>query len=199
MIRRGVLAVVAACVLAACAGGGSPPAVPGPADSTPGTVLLSRTEGWRAGLPGTMDPYVLVEVAYDARTAQRAWAENVPADAGTRATPYEDGRSGSLTDVDLARQRIVVVSTGTSGSCPGWIRGLALGADGKVDVFSAAHVPPPADACTADYRPYRTVLAVDADRLPARAALGDGVTGLLDGSDQVGGGVLVVPYPFAPS
>ena len=205
MIRRGILAVVAVLALAACSGGGTPPRVPPPADTVPGSTLLAKTDGWRADLStddGTRTvPYVLVEIAYDAASARRAWTENAPADAQVRTgEPYRQGRHGRLEDVDLTRQRVVVVSAGESGSCPGWIRGAALGADGRLDVFSAAHVTSPDGACTADYRPYRTVLAVDASRLPAEQDLADGgAAGLLDGSSEVGDGVLVVRYPYAPA
>lgn len=196
MIRRGVLAVVAVLVLAACSGTSS-----GPSSAfVPGTTVLSKTSGWRAGLdPETASHYMVVEIAYDEATARRAWAENVPAGAVVRNDlPVTDGLYGRFDAVDLTKQRIVVVEAGQSGSCPGWIRGLSTRADGTVDVFEGSRVPPGADGCTADYNAYRTVLAVDIGRLPAATDLSaTGPRALVDGA-AIDSGVLVVPYPYVP-
>jgi hypothetical protein len=47
--------------------------------------------------------------------------------------------------------------------------------------------------CTADYRPYRLVLAVDRDRLPPISELP--TTRVLFNGEQLGGGGLVTTYP----
>jgi hypothetical protein len=196
MIRRGVLAVVAVLALAACSGTTPEPAPP----YVPGTTVLSKTSGWRAALdPETASHYMVVEIAYDEATARRAWAENVPAGAVARNDlPVTDGLYGSFDAVDLTKQRIVVVEAGQSGSCPGWIRGISTRADGTVEVSQGTKVPPGADGCTADYNAYRTVLAVDAGRLPAVTDLSaTGPRALVDGA-TIDSGVLVVPYPYVP-
>ena len=191
MIRRGVL--VAAVVLVGAVW--ATWSVLGRSQVVEGNLVLSRTDGWRPGIDAGRFPYAVVEVAYDAATARRLWAENVPADLPVRAgPPYEDGRFGSIEDVDLTTQRLVVVSTGGSRTCPGWVRGVTQGRAGRTDVRVGTHRQPP--GCTSDFHRFRSVLAVDADRLPTQAELGNGAVALLNASGDAGDRVLVVPYPY---
>lgn len=124
---------------------------------------LAKAPGWRDGLGQLEDVYALVEVAYDRETAQRAWDENVPGDLQPRddEQPAEPGRYGGLDEVDLERQAVVVWSSGESGSCPEWLVDIET-VDDRVRVQTDAT----ADVCTADYNPYRLVVAVDRAALP---------------------------------
>ena len=200
MIRRGVLAVAVLLALAACSDAGS--AARDREAPVAGSVVLAKADRWRTALGDddeATSAYMVVEIAYDAAAARRAWAENVPSDLPTvTGPPYTAGRFAAFEDVDLARQRIVVVSGGQSGSCPGWVRGVTTRPDGTVDVLEGTHVPAGWDGCPADYNPYRTVLAVDADLLPARSALGYGRPAALVDGATIDSGVRVVAYPFEP-
>lgn len=194
-----VLPAVGALLVAGCTGG-SHADVPAPTKSVAaaaGTVVLGKADGWRPALATDADAtsyYAVVEIAYDAATARRAWAENAPTGPVLTGPPARPGLYGRFEDVDLARQRIVVVSTGESGTCPAWVSGVAVRPGGIVEVTQGSIDP--AATCTADHRPYRTVLAVDVDRLPAPGDLTPPPTVLFDGS-EVGSGAPVVAYPFA--
>lgn len=139
------------------AGCGGPTA--GTAD---GVEALARDDGWREG--SDAEPrFVVVEIAWDRATAQQAWEENVDASLpDADGTPDAPGRYGSLEQVDLDEQALVVVSSGTSSSCPAWVADLRTDEDRLLVELDRA----PAQACTDDFVPYRMVLAVDRDRLP---------------------------------
>ena len=196
-----VLLPAVAAVLAGCTGGSHADA-PAPTRSVAaaaGTVVLGKAEGWRPALAADTDAtshYAVVEIAYDAESARRAWAENAPAGPVRPGPPVEPGLYGRFEDVDLARQRIVVVSTGQSGTCPSWVSGVAVRPGGTVEMTQGSLDP--TATCTADHRAYRTVLAVDVERLPAAGDLTPPPTVLVDGS-EVGSGVPVVAYPFDPA
>lgn len=155
--------VMTALVLAACGGdvGSSGP------DDGPVTVL-ARADGWRAGIEPSVG-FMLLEVAMDEGTALQAWADNVPNElpAADGDPPTEPGAFRSLDDVDFDMQAVVVVSSGGSSSCPPWVRDIRI-LDDRVEVSLAREA---AEACTDDLHPYRLVLAVDRDRLPAPEAL----------------------------
>ncbi len=131
---------------------------------------LAKAEDWREGLRRDDESWeALAEIAYDRAAAQRAWEANVPADLPRDpADPVQPGVFVTLADVDFAQEAVVVWSAGESGSCPEWVADLRTDADGTVhlDLDSAG-----GPACTADYNPYRMVLAVDRDRLPDPSAL----------------------------
>lgn len=141
--------------------------LPEPMDPEGPVGPLAKVSGWRdRDLLG--EAYALVEIADDRETAERAWEENVPAGLPEReGDPTEEGVYGSLDAVDFERQAVVVWSAGQSGSCPGWLADIEV-VDGRVAV---EHGTAGAGACTADYNPYRMVLAVDRDRLPEAADL----------------------------
>lgn len=165
----------------------SGPASPGPAepeDTTGGgdgaadpaqeapVRALAKTDGFRDGLEFEDVPWALLEVAGDRATAERAWAENVPADLPERdGRPARSGRYGSLDDVDFDRQVLVVWHAGQSGTCPAWLQDVRTDREGvhvTLDSTASEH-----EGCTDDYRGYRMVLAVDRDRLPDPADLAD--------------------------
>jgi hypothetical protein len=164
-----------AAVLVVLVAGCTNPVDRGPANGWPaaeGVVVLAKADGWRDGLrpEGTPHEYFAVlEIAYDATTAQAAWEDSVPGDLPERdGEPREPGRYGSLDAVDFAEQVLVVYSSGESGSCPGWLADVST-TNGTVQLTSGAYVPD--EACTDDYNAYRLVLAVDRDRLPVAAEL----------------------------
>ncbi|MEX2627152.1 MAG: hypothetical protein WD225_09715 [Ilumatobacteraceae bacterium] len=153
-------AAIGMLLLAACGESGGT----GSATGGDGVVVLAKAEGWRDGLQEAAGhPYMLVEVASDRDSAQRAWDDNVPDDLPQAdGDPAEPGVYGSLDEVDFDAQSVVVVSSGESGSCPAWVEELST-AEGRFEVRLATVA---AEACTDDFRPYRMVLAVDRGRLP---------------------------------
>ncbi|WP_143448565.1 hypothetical protein [Kineosporia sp. A_224] len=197
-----VLLAVAVALVAGCTGG-SHADVPAPTKSVAaaaGAVVLSKADGWRPALAGAAEApsyYAVVEIAYDEASARTAWAQNAPTGPLLSGSPVEEGLYGRFEDVDLARQRIVVVSTGQSGSCPGWVTGVAVRPGGTVELTLGTDGPA-GQTCSADFNAYRTVLAVDRDRLPTATDLTPPPTVLVDGS-EVGGDVRVVAYPFDPA
>jgi len=149
-----------------------------------GLEPLARLDGWREGMAGPLErrpeggvPDPVVEIAYDADIAARAWAENVPADLPETSgrVPDTPGTYGSLADVDLDDQVLVVWSSGQSGDCAEWPVDLRATADGQLRAEVAAH--PEQEDCTSEPFPYRLLLAVDADRVPLQDALPTTVTG----------------------
>ncbi|MBI4940561.1 MAG: hypothetical protein HY830_07440 [Actinobacteria bacterium] len=196
-----VLTAFAVVLVAGCTAGSREDA-PAPTKSVAaaaGTVVLGKADGWRPALAADTDAgshYAVVEIAYDAASARRAWAENAPTGPVRPGPPVEPGLYGRFEDVDLARQRVVVVSTGQSGTCPSWVSGVAVRPGGTVELTQGSLDP--TATCTADHRPYRTVLAVDVERLPAPGDLTPPPTVLVDGS-EVGSRVPVVAYPFDPA
>jgi predicted small secreted protein len=160
-----------------------------------GVTVLAKAEGWRSDLQQSAGfSYVLVEVAADADTAARAWAENVPSALPDRAgDPAEPGIYRSLETVDFSSQVVVVYSSGESGTCPAWVTDLTV-VEGKL-VVTLESTAEPGGACTDDFRSYRLVLAVDRDRLPALSELPiDRID--VPSENLVGVDGRVVLYPF---
>ncbi|WP_052668574.1 hypothetical protein [Nitriliruptor alkaliphilus] len=138
-------------------------AAPGPPVEAIDT--LAKAQGWRDGLTEEVETmFAVFEVAYDRETAEVAWRDNVADDLEPRDDdlPAEPGLYGTLDEVDFDRQAVVVWSSGESGSCPEWLTNID-GAGGTIRVQREAT----AEMCTDDFNPYRLVLAVDRDRLPA--------------------------------
>lgn len=163
---------------------------PGGGGSGAAIQPLAKADGWRDGLTDSaMNPFGLVEIAYDSATAEVVWQENVPDGLPERdGRPTEPGRYGSLESVDFGTHAVVVWSSGQSGSCPGWLADIRTDADGTVEIETGDD----GSTCTADYRPYRLVLAVALDRLPERDQLpASSVT--VDG--RTGGAGSVDAYP----
>lgn len=139
-----------------------PPAEPD-LDDDAAVRTLATVEGWRDGLE--VERGALLEIAHDQATAQRLIDDNVPGDLadGPEGEPWVDGRHGDLADVDLDTHVVAVYTAGRSGSCPEWVADVTTGADGVV----VGTEVPTRGACTDDFNPYRTVVAVERDRLPA--------------------------------
>ena len=138
---------------------------PRPVDD--GITVLAKVDGWGEALSTdeSLGVNLVVEIAYDEDAARAAWTDSVPADLPERSgEPRESGRYGSLDDVDLAEQALVVYSSGQSGACPGWLADLSVGGD-VLAVEETEYVP--GDGCTDDFDAYRLVLAVDREKLPA--------------------------------
>lgn len=140
---------------------------PGPAPIDDAITVLARLEGWeqRLSTDQTVPADLIVELAYDQSTARVAWDESAPDRLPERSgEPRQEGRYGSLDDLDLDRQALVVYSSGQSGSCPGWPVDLSL--DGRVLVVEETEYVE-GDGCNESFSPYRVLLAVDRDVLPA--------------------------------
>jgi hypothetical protein len=155
---------------------------------------LARADGWRDGLDGPFPgPAAVLELAYDRETAERAWRENVPDDLPRRTgDPDEPGIYRSLDAVDFDRDVVAVWSAGGSSSCPPWLAHVEMDASGTVrlETDDAAGDA----ACTDDYSPYRMLLAVGRDLLPAPDAL---PTEDVE-ADGLPPGILVTGYPAEP-
>ena len=164
MRRDGLLVMVA--VALAASGCSRPDAASTPA-ADDGVVVLAKAAGWRDGLQeAAAHPYILMEVATSADSAEQAWADNVPTTlTEADGDPADPGVYETLEAVDLDRQAVVVFSSGESGTCPAWVRSLST-TGGRVEVVLASTAGE-GQACTDDFRPYRLVLAVDLDRLPS--------------------------------
>lgn len=147
---------------------------------------LATVEGWRDGLEPSQG--ALLEIAHDEEAAARLVDENVPAglDAGPDGEPWQDGRHGDLADVDLSTHVVAVYSAGRSGSCPEWVADVSTGGEG---VTVGTEVPS-RGACTDDFNPYRTVLAIERDLLPSVDQL---PTALDRGYDAVPDAVVAYP------
>jgi outer membrane protein assembly factor BamB len=121
-----------------------------------------------AGMAVDPETFAVLEVAYDRESAERAWRENVPEGLDRRDDehPSAPGVYGLIDDVDFDRQVVVVWSSGESGSCPEYVASIdTSGRDIRVRTDGGFGV------CTSDYNPYRMVVAVDRDRLPAQEEL----------------------------
>jgi hypothetical protein len=156
-------------------------------DDTAEVRTLATAAGWRDGLSQDTGGGVL-EIAYDADAGGRAFAENVPDDlppGDGDDDPSADALHAGLDTVDWDREVVVVWSSGRSGSCPSWVADLHLG-DGAIAVETAS---PVRGACTDDWNPFRTVLAVDRDLLPPIEDLPVPV------EEGWSGGGQAVPYP----
>lgn len=131
-----------------------------------GMTTLAKVDGWREGRAGADLTFGHLEIAYDQATAERLWAENVPADLPERSgDPTEPGVYGDLAEVDYDAEVVAVWSSVQSGSCPGWLTavhfsGGTLGADEATDAA-------PTEACTADANPYRVVVVLPREDVPA--------------------------------
>lgn len=183
------VALVLAVLLAACGTAGGPTAT----DVDEPVVVLARGDGWRDGLMDAVGlRYLVIEVA-EPGMARQAWEDNVTDGLPTASgPPDEPGVYVPFEEVDPTTHAIVVVSSGTSSSCPTWPADLRL-RDSHVEVDLEMDVA--ADApCTDDLVPYRAVLAVERDRLPMSDALPlediDVPSENLTGVDGV-----VTPYP----
>lgn len=136
-----------------------------PSPPAAGIETLAKATGWRDGLADELGmAFAVFEVAYDRETAEAAWRDSVPGDLDvlSDAMPAEAGVYGDLDDVDFEQQAVVVWSSGESGSCPEWLAGIEH-ASGTIMVEAEG----PVGDCTSDYNPYRLVLVVDRERLPA--------------------------------
>jgi hypothetical protein len=148
-------------------------------------VPLAKVDGWRDGLNASN--FAVLEIAFDAATATQAWRENVPMDLGDRSgDPVEAGEYGDLEDVDFEEQVVAVWSSGQSGSCPSWLAQVIVQQSGLLELKRGGSDPD--EDCTADYRPYRMVVAIDRSHVPPEEELPTrDVTGVPDG--------LVTAYP----
>lgn len=165
-------------------------ALPGP--DSGGLEALAKVDGWREGFAPPPDTFAVLEVAYDAETAQRMWDQNVSADLPERSgDPREPGRYGDLADVDLDRQAVALWSGGESGSCPGWVSNIEL-EDGAVVVTEDADDP---RGCSDDYNPFRVLVVVDRSELPEPEVLS--TTGATTSSPYVATKVLLAAYPIS--
>jgi len=201
----------AAVLLAACTGAVTPsdasgtsarPASTATWQAAAGVTVLSKADGWRPQLAAEgemLTRYVVVEIAYDAASAQAAWEQNRPATDPVRAgAPALPGTYGTP-KVDDPNRLVVVFSSGASGSCPGvWLQGIETRADKTVLLaMGADHAN--TKTCTADYRPYRMVLQVDRRLLPAEADLPTGHV-LMDGMPVTPeASPVVARYPLSQS
>jgi len=163
-VRRQLAAVALVTLTAGCSG------LPflGSERIADGITVLAKADGWSPSLE-TADErfgayFAVLEIAYDEDAARAAWEATVPADLAERSgRPREAGRYGSLDDVDLDAQVLVVFSGGQSGACPGWLSDVS-GDDGAVVLEEGRHMP--GNGCTDDYNAYRVVMAVDRDKVP---------------------------------
>ena len=139
--------------------------VPGAAPIADGITVLAKAEGWSRSLQAErFGGYeAVLEIAYDEETARTAWDAAVPADLPELSgDPAQPGRYGSVEDLDLDEQVLAVFSGGESGTCPSWLRDVSV-EDGEIVLEQRV----PDGSCTSDYRPFRIVMAVDRDKVPA--------------------------------
>jgi len=145
-------------------------------------------------MPTPPNTFAVLEVAYDAQTAQQMWDQNVPADLQERSgDPRDPGRYGSLSDVDFAQQAVALWSSGESGSCPGWISDIAV--DSGYVVVTEVDDSGLGGACTSDYNPYRVLVAVDRADLPASESVA--TTKIRIADTNIGSQVLLADYPLS--
>ena len=158
-----------------------------------GITVLAKADGWSPSLAAERFGayFAVLEIAPGQEAAGAAWAEAVPAGLPEASgDPREAGRYGSLDDVDFAEQALVVFSGGQSGACPGWLGDVSV-EDGQVLLEERRYTA--GDGCTDDYNPYRLVLAVDREKLPAADLLPTEDV-VFDGQEVAG---LVTAYPAA--
>ena len=164
-----------------------------PGAGSGGLQTLAKIDGSREGMATPPNTFAVLEVAYDAQTAQRMWDENVAADLPEQSgDPTDPGRYGSLGDVDFDHQAVALWSSGESGSCPGWVSDVTL--DNGYVVVDEDDDSGPGGACSADYNPYRVVVAVDRADLPEPEALG--TTGIRIADTSIGSQILLATYPL---
>ncbi len=133
-------------------------------------------------------------------------------DLGVGQLPRRDGEpleSGRYSDLygsnDLAPGEVLAVwYSGQSGSCPSYLLGLRSTADGKADVergpapnptSTAITTSTPNAPCSADYNPYRQLVVLSEEAVPAISDLPVTLEGEDGASDLV---VDVYPEPLAP-
>jgi hypothetical protein len=174
-VRIAAAAVLIASIVAA--GGCATDSAPGGADAPPRT--LAKVEGWSEDLSSPTAASGL-QIAYDEETARLMWSENVPDGLPTKSgDPAAPGIYGSLDDVDFDSQVVAQFSAGESSSCPRWLSDVTT--EGQtVEIVTS---PDEVGACTADFRPYRQIVALDRDDVPPAEDLG-GVQLLIDGAEH---------------
>lgn len=147
-------------------------AAPSAAAGEESVRTLAKVDGWREGLTTPPQVHSVLEVAYDAESAQRLWEENLPPTLVQRTgEPLEPGRYGDLADVDLDDRVLALWSGGQSGGCPGWVDDVHLDDAGVVVVSErlASRAPVASDGsytCSSDWNSYRTVIVIDRAALP---------------------------------
>ncbi len=133
-----------------------------------GIEALAKVPAWREEMQSRVaDPSAVIEIAYDAESAERAWAENVPAEFAS-GRPPDYGLYRTMDKVDFETQAVVVWSSGESSGCPGWLADIRWSGEAlevERESYSRSGV------CTLDYRPYRMIMAIDRDKLPPGEAL----------------------------
>ena len=146
----------------------------GGSDAQPRT--LAKVEGWGDDVSPTAATGL--EIAYDEDVARSMWSENVPDGLPTKSgDPAAPGIYGSLDDVDFDSQLVAMYSAGESGSCPTWLTDVTTEGQTVQVVTGPEHV----GVCTADFRPYRQIVALDRDDVPPAEEL-DGVQLAIDGT-----------------
>lgn len=145
-----------------CFGFYHPPQPPGPDGPVVPLAKVDEVRPSRRGRDTQWPGSALVEIAFDASTAERAWAENVPPGLPDRdGAPAQPGIYRRLHEVDFATQTVIVWSASQSRSCPGWLADLDT--ERHVVALHPEHLGP---VCDDDGGTYRMLLAVDRDRLP---------------------------------
>lgn len=153
-------------------------------------ATLAKMDGWHEERAGA--PFALLEIAYGAEAARTMWDENVTADLPVReGKPREPGIYGDFRSVDFAEQVVALFSSGQSGSCPSWVRGIETDHDGTVAVTLAEDAP--GSDCTADYNPYRVLIVIDRDDVPTADALST-AHGVVDGNEALE--IVIGEYPL---
>ncbi len=102
--------------------------------------------------------------------------QTVLADVAVEQLPRQDGeplQTGRYADFegssDLAPGEVLVLwYSGQSGSCPSYLHGLRVTAEGDVDVQQSDRGR---RACTDDYNPYRQLVVVSEEAVPAPSEL----------------------------
>jgi hypothetical protein len=132
-------------------------------ETKPGIAALAKAEGWTLKYPHQSRGGG-IEIAYDREAAELAYEEHFPDGLGP-GTGTGPGSYGSLDDVDFERQAVIVWSHGES-SCPGWLADIdTMGGRVRVELGDTGR------DCDEAFHPYRMLIAVDHERLPAPEAL----------------------------
>lgn len=135
-----------------------------------GVRTLTKVDSWREGLLVPERTYAVLEVAYDADTAQALWDANIPAGLpAADGDPVQQGQYGDLAGVDFTAQAVAVWSSGQSGTCPGWLSTVRTDTDGEV--LLTRDESGGRSGCTDDYNTYRTLVVVDRSDLPEPSEL----------------------------
>lgn len=130
---------------------------------------LAKVEGWRGGID-VFEPEAILEIAYDAETAQTLWDENVGRGLpDLEGKPRNPGIYGELDDVDFDDEVVGLFSDGESSSCPGWVDRVGE-VDGDVDILRVEDMGG-GDGCLSDHGAYRVVIVIDRDDVPDADAL----------------------------